>query len=196
MPAGLPDDSLDNNKLANPSAGRKVYFSSFSGPKGSPFDKDTVATTSQNASTGALSTGMGFGSPPILNAAQLGITTNPNQSFSDDVTPGLTLPSGAAASDSRLVAIGGGRSIITSGLSVPSPYTAGFALCSAGNGGSRDAGAGPAFTGFNTKMVTTTASTANGVAIEAGFLNRSGVTLPVAGLSTQGSATAASAAPV
>jgi hypothetical protein len=64
----------------------------------------------------------------------------------------------------------------------------------AGNVGSRDAGAGPAYTGFSTKMVTATGAVANGAAVEAGFTNRSGVAL-VTGQSVFGSSTAASAVP-
>jgi hypothetical protein len=64
-----------------------------------------------------------------------------------------------------------------------------------GNGGSRDAGAGPAFTGFGAKMVTATAIVANGAAIEAGYVNRSGVSMAI-GQSAFGSSTTANAAPV
>ena len=195
MPAALPGATAAEN-AANPANGNVVLFSSFSGPKGSPFDKDSAG----NASTGALSTGIGFGSPPIIG--QLAGLTNAQSisqsGFDDDETIGANLPSGAAASDSTLVAIGGGRSVIAGGLpgglSSPSPYTAGFAILGAGNGGSRDAGAGPAFTGFVKKMVTAVGAVANGAAVETGFINRSGVSL-VANQSVFGSATAASSAP-
>jgi hypothetical protein len=164
-------------------------FSPFSGPKGSPFDKDSAGKNS----TGALCTGIGFGSPPII-----GLTAPASikaAGFNDDYTPGVTKPDGSASSDSTLVAIGGGKcSAAANGIAAPVPYTAGFGLLMAGNGGSRDAGAGPAFTGFATKMVTATGAVANGAAIETGFTNRSGVSLAT-GQSTFGSATAAQAAP-
>ncbi len=86
--------------------------------------------------------------------------------------------------------IGGGKSDATG---APVPYTAGFGLGMAGNGGSRDAGAGPAFQGFRIKTVTATGAVANGAAVETGFTNRSGVAL-VTGQSVFGSATAASGA--
>jgi hypothetical protein len=184
MPAGLPGATAAEN-AANPSAGNKVLFSSFSGPKGSPLDKDSQG----NASTGALSTGIGFGSPPVIGpTAPASISA---AGFMDDSVPGVTLPSGAAATDSTLVAIGGGKS---NAAGQPTPYTAGFGILGGGQGGSRDAGAGPNFTGFQMKMVTATAPVANGAAVEAGFINRSGVAL-VSGQSVFGSASAASAAP-
>ena len=58
------------------------------------------------------------------------------------------------------------------------PYVTGIALLAAGNGGSRDAGAGPAFTGFGDA-----AAGGDGRGgerrrgVEAGFANRSGVAL-------------------
>jgi hypothetical protein len=90
--------------------------------------------------------------------------------------------------------IGGGKSVITNGLSVPTPYTAGISILEAGNGGSRDAGAGPAFTGFQMKMVTATGTVANAGVVETGWVNRSGVTITT-GQSIFGSDVAASAAP-
>ena len=195
MPAGLPGSTPVQN-AANPSLGQFVLMSPFSGPKGSPFDKDNTG----NASTGALSTGIGYGDNDIIN--QLGFATPPlairSRGFDDDETPGVTNPDGTTRLDSCLVAIGGGRSVIAGGvaggLSQPSPYTAGFGLLGAGNGGSRDAGAGPAFTGFEMKMVTATGAVANGAAIEAGWINRSGVAM-VATDSAFGSAAAGSVAP-
>ena len=146
-----------------------------------------------NASTGALSTGIGFGSPPII-----GLTAPASiqaAGFSDDYTPGVTKPDGTSSSDSTIMYIGGGRcdapTIATQGRAAPNPYTAGFGIGKAGQGGSRDAGAGPAFQGFRCKMVTATGAVANGAAVETGFINRSGVSL-VTGQSVFGSATAAS----
>jgi len=97
-----------------------------------------------------------------------------------------------------LMYMGGGRSVTASGVNTAgvagtSPYTAGFWPVAAGNGGSRDGGAGPAFTGFTHKMVTATAGVANGAAVEAGFVNRTGAAM-VSGQSTFGSSTTAQAA--
>ena len=189
MPAGLPGSTVAEN-AANPSAGRAVIFDLFSGPKGSPFDR----AGSSQSSTGGLNTGIGFGSPPIfgLTAPQ----SIKDRGFNDDYTPGVTLPGGTAAADSRLMAIGGGRmgnTVNADGSRTPNPYTAGFGIGMAGNGGSRDAGAGPAFTGFPIKTVTATGAVANGAAVEAGWTNRSGAAL-VTGQSVFGSSTAASAA--
>jgi hypothetical protein len=213
MPASLPGDTLANN-LANPNAGRMVTFDLLSGPKGSPFDVrkisyvGTVPTytndaANQKPSTGALSTGIGFGSPPIIGPISNPLISNAlagirSAGFSDDYTVGVTLPNGNAAADSRLMYIGGGKTSsvgATTGRPFPpAPYTAGFGIGNAGNGGSRDAGAGPAFTGFGLKTVTAAGAVAAGAAVEAGFTNRSGVAL-VADQSVFGSATAASAAP-
>ena len=183
MPAALPGATLAQN-LANPSQGLNINFDLLSGPKGSPFDKDQTG----NATTGALCTGIGFGSPPII-----GLTAPASiqaAGFSDDYIPGVTKPDGTSWTTSIGMYIGGGKS---DAAGVSAPYTAGFGIGDAGQGGSRDAGAGPAFTGFLTKMVTATATTANGSAIEAGWLNRSGVSMSV-GQSAFGSSTAASAA--
>jgi hypothetical protein len=159
-----------------------------SGPKGSPFDKDQ----SGNASTGAMSTGIGYGLglDPInkalfaTNAAAIRAA-----GFNDDGGEGIGF-------NSTGLYIGGGRcNANVGGLAAPNPYTAGFAPVGAGNGGSRDGGAGPAFTGFTHKMVTAVGSVANGAVIETGFVNRTGTTI-VADQSVFGSATAAQAAPV
>jgi hypothetical protein len=182
---------------ANPSGGPGVLMSPFSGPKGSPFDKDS----GNNTSTGALSTGIGFGvntEVPGINAffgpALPAGNAKPASGFTDDYQPGITLPSGVAATTAILTAIGGGRSTANTDVSptTPNPYVA-QPLLAWGNGGNRDAGAGPAYTGFGTKSVTASADVANGAAIEAGWLNRQGVTLK-SGLSQFGSATAASPA--
>ena len=184
MPAGLPGSTAAQN-AANPSLDNLVMFSPFSGPKGSPLDKDAAGA----ATTGALNTGIGFGSPPIIGpTAPASIKA---AGFTDDYTVGVTLPGGTAAADSRLMYIGGGKS---NALGVATPYTAGFGVGMAGNGGSRDAGAGPAFTGFPIKTVTAAGAVANGAAVETGWTNRSGVALTT-GQSVFGSSTAASAAP-
>lgn len=189
MPASLPGATAAEN-AANPTQGPCVVFDLLSGPKGSPFDLDSTG----NASTGALSTAMGFGSPPILDPVSNPLVSNTVYGmrlagFSDDYTPGVTKPDGTAAADSTYCYIGGGRS---NPNGTPLPYTAGFGFGMAGQGGSRDAGAGPAFTGFPVKTVTAAGAVAIGAAVEAGFTNRSGVAL-VTGQSTFGSSTAASA---
>jgi hypothetical protein len=150
-----------------------------------------------------LSTGIGFGcqhvispiSDPLVSNALAGIR---KAGFSDDYTVGVTKPDGTASPDSTLMYIGGGKTssagAITGVPFPPAPYVAGFGIGNAGNGGSRDAGAGPAFTGFLEKMVTATGAVANGAAIEAGWINRSGVAM-VADQSAFGSSNAASAAP-
>lgn len=220
MPASLPGETKTNN-LANPSAGNPVIFDLLSGPMASPLDVRKINLTTptptytadganQNPSTGALSTGIGFGSEVLIGLTPLRSTPPlaiSGSGFTDDYTPGVTKPDGTASADSRLMYIGGGKSSIVAGtgangngypasyrVSSPVPYTAGFGIGSAGNGGSRDAGAGPAFTGFLSKMVTAAGAVANGAAVETGFINRTGVAL-VANQSTFGSSNAASAAP-
>jgi len=183
MPAGLPGTSYADN-FGNPNAGAFVIMDPLSGPKGSPFDRD--GTPPNNTSTGGLSTGIGFGSPPIIGpTAPASIVA---AGFNDDYTLGVTKPDGTAATTSILVYIGGGKS---DSAGVASPYTAGFGICGAGNGGSRDSGAN---TGFGLKSVTATGAVANGAAVETGFVNRSGVALTT-GQSVFGSATVANAAP-
>lgn len=186
MPASLPGDTNANNRSGNPAAGQPVGFDLLSGPKGSPFDKDATG----NASTGALSTGIGFNPETVIGGSI------PKAGFTDDYTPGVTKPDGIAATDARLMYIGGGRSSATGATYgrpfPPAPYTAGFGIGAAGNGGSRDAGAGPAFTGFQMKVVTAPGAVAPGAAIEAGFINRTGAAM-VAGQSALGSSNAASA---
>jgi hypothetical protein len=127
--------------------------------------------------------------------------------FDDDQVPGGIQAQGAAGLPqntcrSWMMYIGGGKDVFTpnvagdysNGKSVPTPYTAGVFILNAGGGGSRDAGAGPAFTGFSSKMVTAAGAVAIGAAIEAGFVNRSPRAM-VTGESSFGSAVAASAAP-
>lgn len=197
---------------ANPATGKAVIMDPFSGPKGSPFDASMFHPTTgvkskdpNNFSTGALSTGIGFGLSvgPVINVSTGSVPfTAPgaidNAGFTDDADPGLDLPSNVPAVDARLLCIGGGRSQIVGGgntglgVSTPQPY-APQPILAFGAGASRDAGAGPAFTGFGTKMVTATGAVADGAAIEAGFTNRTGRAM-VATDSAFGSATAASPA--
>ena len=200
MPAGLPGSAAADNVGANPEEGAFVTFDLLSGPKGSPLDNDN----DDNASTGALSTGIGHGGnyviyrPAVVDPLPVIIK---RAGFMDDSTPGVTKPDGTPSADSTLMYIGGGKSEANPdadtqpGLPfIPVPYTAGFGIGGAGNGGARDAGAGPAFTGFAMKMVTAAAAVAAGDVVETGFVNRSGVALTT-GQSPFGSASAASAAP-
>ena len=196
--AGVPDYTT-----ANPSAGAAVAMSPFSGPKGSPLDAKiyapgtTVTKTSNTAdhSTGGLNTGIGFGKDCRVPGMQL-----ISPFFTDDYQPGITLPNGVASTTAILTTIGGGKCTITpgsgsdysKGVSTVVPYVA-QPLLGFGYGGSRDAGAGPAFTGFGSKLVTAVADVANGAVIETGWVNRSNVTLKT-GLSQFGSAVAASPA--
>ena len=151
----------------------------------------TLLTDPANLSTGALSTGIGYGSPPIIPGVAPGSIRAAG--FDDDQIPGAT-PAGRPVAQNTINAnylyIGGGRSLNTG---VPNPLGGGVELLAAGNGGSRDAGAGPVFTGFNLKAVTAAGAVAPGAVIEAGFVNRSGVAL-VTGQSTFGSSAAATAA--
>lgn len=166
------------------------------------------AVVSGNCSTGAMSTGIGF-NPNDKNAvtaalaagngittATLGVALAAQQAgmsgFTDDYIPGTTLPGGTLATLATLLAIGGGKSTANSvaAPSTPAPYLV-QPILNAGNGGSRDAGAGPAFTGFGMKVVTAVGAVAIGAAIEAGFLNRSSAAM-VAGPSQFGSSNVAS----
>lgn len=212
MPASLPESSTAQN-AANPSVGRFVIFDLLSGPKASPFDVRKITfsagglpsyasdAANQKSSTGGLSTGIGFGTGDDVPSV-IGLTAPASikkAGFNDDYTPGLTKPDGTASANSTLMYIGGGKSgpisTATKGIPFPTtPYVAGFGIGGAGNGGSRDAGAGPAFTGFTLKMVTAAAGVANGAAVEAGWLNRSNIAL-LAGQSVFGSNAAASAVP-
>jgi hypothetical protein len=215
MPAGFPGATAAENS-ANPSKGATVLFDLLSGPKGSPFDNDkdyalavqpffkmdttTAAVANANASTGALQTGIGFGSPPILDANQI-LAPSPGN-FDDDYTVGVSSPDPAVPFATSIgMYIGGGKCTANVGGSAPAvPYVAGFGIGAGGNGGlstaggSRDAGAGPAYTGFKLKTVTAAATVANGAVVETGFVNRSGVSI-VTGQSVFGLASAASAAP-
>ena len=223
MPAGLPGDSLFNNQ-GNPNAGRFVTFDPLSGPKDAPFDAKKIdystgtpagwdaatrvpikVNDDANVSTGGLSTGIGIGAQVIGLTAPAAINA---AGFPDNLIPG-EVPTYAAPPPPNVVAsnainstrmyIGGGRSVTSgsplyanpAGQAGCSPYTAGVAICGAGNGGSRDSGAN---TGFPVKMVTATGTVANGAAIEAGFVNRSGVSMTT-GQSSFGSAAVALAAP-
>ena len=214
MPASLPGSTLAQN-LDNPSAGKFVIFDPLSGPKGSPLDVRKIDSWSagtpvyendaanQTPSTGALQTGIGFGSQVISQqnaSSPIGIFKS---GFNDNGIPGevptysAPPPNGVVASNainSTRMYIGGGRTITDDGANIPGaagcdPYEAGVAICGAGNSGVRDGGAGPdEFTGFPLKAVTASGTVANGAAIEAGFTNRSGVSM-VSGQSGHGVST-------
>ena len=184
MPASLPGSTAAEN-AANPSAGKAVIFDPLSGPKASPLDArkitgwsagaPTYANDPTNCSTGGLSTGIGFGAPPIFGA---GAGSAPikfdSYNFTDDYVPGQDLPSSSQAANASIMYIGGGRSLANG---TPNPYLIGeVGLCMAGNGGARDGGTTP-FTGFPIKTVTATGAVANGAAVETGWVNRSGVSL-------------------
>jgi hypothetical protein len=208
MPAGLSGSTPVQN-AANPSLGNATIFDLLSGPKGSPKDFDLTVpylgqpgiaaglTASGNQSTGGLSTGIGFGTPPVFGPGTAFVPGTlvgfANGSFVDDYTPGVTMPDGTASANSKLMYIGGGKSNADGTPVIGGGYTAGFGIGMAGNGASRDAGAGPAFTGFPLKTVTATGSVANGAAVETNWQNRSNVTLAT-GQSVFGSGTVASAA--
>jgi len=164
------------------------------GPNTSPYGKAGIDTGNliSFASSGA-SKGIPTNGPGALNG------------FTDDYQPGISLPSGVATTTAILTTIGGGKSVATpvkagdysNTNSVTTPYVA-QPLLDMGVGGSRDAGAGPAFTGFGLKSVTAVADLAQGAVIETGFVNRtapaaSGVQLK-SGMSAFGSASAASPA--
>jgi hypothetical protein len=131
--------------------------------------------------------------------------------FTDDYIPGMTKPDGTAAADATMYAIGGGRSNIvvtggdvSKGLSTVVPFSAvpilafgdgpGFQGNPGVEGSSRDAGAGPAFTGFPMKSVTAAGAVADGAAIEANWINRSGAPMVLGG-NAFGSGSAASVGP-
>jgi hypothetical protein len=195
MPAGLPGSTLAQNQ-GNPTLGKAVIMDPLSGPKGTPFDARVIdswldgspvyAADPLNVSTGGLCTGIGFGSPPIFGDTAVGGFAEGN--FTDDYIPGVDLPVGTTATDSKMVYIGGGRSDPDG---TPDPYLAtDVGICMAGNGSSRDAGTA----GFPVKTVTAAGTVANGAAVETGFANRSGVSI-VAGQSVFGSATASNTTP-
>jgi hypothetical protein len=183
----MPASNMGSTSGAgNPSTGKFVVCDLISGPKGSPLDKDTAG----NFSTGALSTGIGYGASRVIGP--VAPQSIKDAGFTDDYIPGVSKPDGSGSLNSTYMYIGGGRSnAMSNGIAVTNPYTAGFGIGGFGAGGSRDGGAGPAFTGFKMKMVTGAA--AIGADIEAGFANRSGVAM-LAGQSAFGSSDAAAAA--
>jgi hypothetical protein len=199
MPASLPGSNAADN-AGNPDKGPSVLLDPASGPKGSLFDARSItgwtfngvtangmptygaAVGPQNLSTGALSTGIGFGlgtGPQGLEGV-VGTGTTPvdrdiTGNFSSQYIPGTSLPSLAAAADARLLYIGGGKSDV-SGVATPRAVSQ---LCAAGGGrylpsavagSSRDGGTNQ---GFGAKLVIAAADVAFAGVIVTGFVNRS-----------------------
>lgn len=213
MPAYNPGSPLDPVE-ENPSEGQPVIMSPFSGPLGSPLDAKVypsdvyqpvpadLESDPTNLSTGALSTGIGFGLDNKLPGMEAGsIAANGVGGYTDSYIPGVTMPDPAvAATLAVLTAIGGGKSDIevgedddfSNGVSVVAPYEV-QPLLAFGNDIERDAGEAEPFTGHAMKLVTAAADVAAGAAIETGFLNAQGSTLKQ-GLSQFGSEVAASPA--
>lgn len=173
MPAGLPGSTAAQN-AANPTLGAAIIFDLVSGPKGSPLDKDMTG----NASTGALSTGIGYGP----NTQLFGWQWSDPGAFKLGYQPGVSSPDNTISAYSTIMYIGGGRCTANVGGMAPVyPYVAGFGIGAAGNGAARDAGAGPAYTGHIMQAAQAASSAANGAKIVTGppaFDNRSGVTMP------------------
>jgi len=215
-PQGSPQDALMYpSNIANPIPSQRVANTT---------DHSTGALSTgigfESTDNGQLVAGLNTGNLIVTTSGTTkGIPANgPGalNGFTDDYQPGITLPSGASILNTvptapsqvpygaALLAIGGGQSKITvansdyaKGISNVVPLTLNNIL-DMGVGGSRDAGAGPAFTGFGLKSVTATTDVAQGAAIETGFVNRtapaaSGIVLK-SGNSAFGSATAASPA--
>lgn len=173
---------LESSTTSDPADRAVVMANPFSAPDGSPFDNDQDG----NFSTGALNTGIGLSPTTIY-------TTVTDAGVKDNYTPGITLPNNNAASTATLIAIGGGHSDATDdGIADTTPYDE-QPLLAFGNGIERDAGsAGTPYVGHAVKLVTVpalSAPIADGAAIEANFLNVTGVTM-TAGQSAFGSATA------
>jgi hypothetical protein len=148
MPASNPGRTGTGN--AGTANGVAVTCSPFSGPAGSPFDNDQPG----NHSTGALSTGLGFAIGTLNHISPTAPASVRAAGFTVGAVPGVSLPGGTSAPDARLLALGGGRSNVDG---TANPYAA-QPLLGFGNGGSRDAGAGPVFTGYSMSMVTATAN--------------------------------------
>ena len=201
MPASHPMYNETEN-LANPGAeitapylGSLVTYDAFSGPKASLFDARTFdystgtpagwdATTKlpitvndpANLSTGALSTGIGFGSPPVMTPVSASGYSNEVygmriRGFTDDYKPGISTPTPTDSPDATYMYIGGGRSDPDG---TPDPYVTGFAIGAFGNGADRDAGVG---LGRGMKSVTAIAVVAIGADVELGWTNNSNVPL-------------------
>ena len=200
MPAGFPGSSLVDN-LANPNKGASVLLDPCSGPKGSPFDAKVITgytavapsgaggmpilaanTTESGLSTGALSTGIGFGLATdtplgldgVVGTGAAPVDLDNTGNFSSQYIPGLSLPSMASAPNASLLYIGGGKSS-ADGVSTPRVASQ---ICEGGGGcylpspvagASRDGGTNQ---GFGTKLVIAPSDIAFGAVIVTGFLNR------------------------
>jgi len=158
----------------------------FDGPANSPLNPTTSDTSVNSPSCGQLVTGIAMG---VGNG--MFFSVNDNAGY-EGYRPGVTKPdfTAMAAADpgtgapwgSALVAIGGGRSNVSSpasgGVVTTAPYGTGFGLCAWGNGASRDAGAGPTFQGFSLQYsAIQTANVANGATFAGAIavVNRTGI---------------------
>jgi hypothetical protein len=179
MPACNPGSLTSDT---NPSTGHPVIMDPFSGPLGSPFDTDT----SGNCSTGALSTGIGFGLDShvkVQGGAQIA-----DIGVADSYIPGVTMPDGTtAATLATLLLIGGGycdaTDIANDGIATPNPYAV-QAIGAFGNTQPRDGGGTfddpdyvAPFQAFGMKIVTAAADVAAAGVIETGYKNYTGQTL-------------------
>ena len=191
MPASLPGATKTENE-GTPTQGRFVTFDPLSGPKAGPLDARKMDYTTGtppgwnastkipitvndplNLSTGALSTGIGFGPRPVFNApTSTGRFAYGN--YTDDYVPGQSKPDATLAADARMMYIGGGRS---NANGTPNPIAVGaVGICGAGEGGAREVGNN----GLPLKLVTSTAGTAvdaTFAAPDTGYTNRSEVAL-------------------
>ena len=165
----MPASNMGSTSGLAPTGGKPVIANPFSAPTDSPMDNDSVGSFS----TGALNTGIGFGPNAIIGPVAPGSIRDAG--FTDNYTPGVTMPGGTAATTAVLVAIGGGSSsAAANGIAATTPLEA-DGLVTFGGGQARDA-VETGF-GFEMKMVTATGAVATGAAIEAGFNNRSGVAM-------------------
>jgi len=210
-PLGSPFDAMEYPKLTyTPGYATRVLKTDDHSTGGLSTGIGFALNDSGDAVTGAI----GIASPLYDRTKPASVN-----GFTDDYQPGLNynqtvLPPTApvtalvAAPDARFLVIGGGKMVMTKPVGAsptdyslaradPLPYVA-QPLLAMGNGASRDAGAANPRTGFGMKLVTAPGSIAQGVAIEAGWINRttwlgSGIPLP-AGANAFGSSTTASPA--
>jgi hypothetical protein len=229
MPASLPGSNAADN-AGNPNKGATVMLDPVSGPKGSLLDARSITgwqttgvvgangmptygamTGPSSLSTGALCTGIGFGlavgPTGLTGVVGTGTDRDDTGNFTSQCIPGTSLPSNVAATDARLLYIGGGLSN-ASGVATPRVVSE---ICAAGGGrylpsavagSSRDGGTNQ---GFGMKNVIAPSDIAFGSVIVTGFINRSSRQNDVTGEEDQitlltaraqfGSATAAAPVP-
>lgn len=160
----------------NPSTGKPVLMSPFSGPKGSMLDNDQPG----NHSTGAINTGIGFGPNMVINAPA--IPNAANAGFTQNYFLGSQKPNGDIVLNATLLAIGGGHSTPpVGGASQTVPLITGdgsaMRMFAFGNGAERD-GTVPG-AGRWVQVRTAISNVAPGANITSGqvLVNRSGVTI-------------------